>query len=129
MPEQINYIFCITLHYLIYRYSFTLVFCNLHCIYYITLHYHGILQLTLYSEIFANNSPTLQDRLLTLCSNCICRVVKKRLQALREHIDDLVAEVDSETTPLRSEAIEYSGDYKDFNLGFRILLCSLLQVC
>ena len=36
----------ITLHYIIYRYGFTLVFCNLHCI-----HYHGKLQLALYIYI------------------------------------------------------------------------------
>ena len=51
MPEQelftLHYItlYYITLHYIIYRYGFTLVFCNLHCI-----HYHGKLQLALYID-------------------------------------------------------------------------------
>ena len=39
MPEQELFtLHCITLHYIIYRYGFTLVFCNLRCIYLFTNH-------------------------------------------------------------------------------------------
>lgn len=58
----------------------------------------------------------------------ICRKVKSRLHELREHIDDLVAEVDSEANPLREVAMLQSESYNDVNLGYRILFCSLLQV-
>lgn len=60
--------------------------------------------------------------------NYICRRVRTKLHALRECIEDLVEEVDSETNPLYREAMHHSRDYNDWNLGYRILLCSLLQV-
>ena len=58
----------------------------------------------------------------------IYRKVKAKLHAVREHIDDLVDEVDCKANPLCEEAMRCSKDYNDFNLGYRILFCSLLQV-
>lgn len=58
----------------------------------------------------------------------ICRRMKAKLHALRELLDDLVEEVNAETNPLHAIAMQYSEGYDDWNLGYRILLCSLLQV-
>ena len=56
------------------------------------------------------------------------RKVKVKLHMLREHIDDLIDEVDSKESSLHEEAIQRSEFYNDWNLGYRIILCSLLQV-
>ena len=54
----------ITLHYIIYRYGFTLVFCNLHCI-----HYHGKLQLALYIYIYTTTQCKLLERKYGICAS------------------------------------------------------------
>ena len=55
MPEQELF----TLHYIIYRYGFTLVFCNLHCIYFRLVVYIATCTVYIYVQNFGGLSCEL----------------------------------------------------------------------
>ena len=71
--------------------------------------------------------PAILIGMLDLCF-AMYRRVKAKLHALRGCIDDLMDDVDSETNPLHGVAVKCSRNYNDWNLGYRILLCTLLEV-
>ena len=60
----------------------------------------------------------------------VYRAIDNLLHTLEDHIQDSMDEAQfSEGTPLYVACVLHSEGYKDWALGYRIILCAVLQVC
>ena len=62
--------------------------------------------------------------------SCMCRTIDSIVHTLEDHIQDSVESAEfTEGSPLYVACERYSESYKNWALGYEIILCSVLQVC
>ena len=62
--------------------------------------------------------------------SCMCRDIDNIVHTLEGHIQDSVESVEfAEESPMYMACERYSEGYKNWELGYEIILCSVLQVC